>query len=97
MVPAATIGNEKCGARGRHIDVRVERNRTGFYSVELPWRGFVSTCEASIRDALGLLPTRMKFFRTSSGDADLKKEAKELGLDTAQYLRTYLRIVKERD
>jgi hypothetical protein len=29
--------------------------------------------------------------------ADLKKEAKELGLDTAQYVKTYIRIVKERD
>jgi hypothetical protein len=28
---------------------------------------------------------------------DLKREAKELDLDTAQYLKTYIRIVKERD
>jgi hypothetical protein len=27
--------------------------------------------------------------------ADLKSEAEELGLDTAQYLKTYIRIVKE--
>jgi hypothetical protein len=29
--------------------------------------------------------------------ADLKKEAKKLGLDTAQYQKDYIRIVKERD
>ena len=29
--------------------------------------------------------------------ADLKKEAKKLGLDTAQYLKTHIRVVRERD
>jgi hypothetical protein len=29
--------------------------------------------------------------------ADLKKEAKELGLETAQYQNKYIRIVRERD
>ena len=29
--------------------------------------------------------------------ADLKKEAKQLGMDAAQYQKNYIRIVRERD